>query len=179
MAPSEPRLLGPPVSAAPVPGSVLCTCDFSSGDPLCPLWPPGAAILALSWFETRFSLRLHCVVLWLASLYVRSSCYVERSIGGGALIDGKVAYCFAFGCAHEVASIGSGCDACTSTPGCLPCQGEGIRTGGRLHPGLAGERLRNNAHRWTVWVWLLGLRARDGLWCRVRVRTRLDLPRVR
>ena len=39
---------------------------FSPGYPLGLLWPPGAAILALSWFETCFSLRLHCVVLWLA-----------------------------------------------------------------------------------------------------------------
>ena len=38
----------------------------SPGDPLYLLWPPGAAILALSWFVTCFSLRLHCVVLWLA-----------------------------------------------------------------------------------------------------------------
>ena len=33
----------------------------------------------------------------------------------------------------------------TATPRCLPVKGKGVRTGGRLHPGLAGERLLDNA----------------------------------
>ena len=33
---------------------------------------------------------------------------MERSTGGGACIDGKAAYYFAFGCAHDGAFIGSG-----------------------------------------------------------------------
>ena len=32
-----------------------------------------------------------------------------------------------------------------ASPGCSPLKGKGVRTGGRLHPGLAGERLLNNA----------------------------------
>ena len=54
--------------------------------------------------------------------------------------------------------------ACTTLPRCLPFKGKGIRTGGRLHPGPAGERLLNNAHCWIVSVLLLWLRVRVGLW---------------
>ena len=51
---------------------------------------------------------------------MRSSCFVERSIGGGAFIDGKAAYCFAFGCAHEMASLGAGVMPAHHRPGvCL------------------------------------------------------------
>ena len=51
-------------------------------------------------------------------------------------------------CAQVVAFIECGLVACTSTPGCLPCQGEGegVRTGGRLHPRLSrGATAVNNA----------------------------------
>ena len=45
----SPRPPGRLVSAAPVPGPVLCARDFSPGDLLCVFWPPCAAFLALSW----------------------------------------------------------------------------------------------------------------------------------
>ena len=48
---------------------------------------------------------------------MRSSCYVERSIGGGAFSDGKAAYCLAFECAHEVAFLGAGVMPAHQRPG--------------------------------------------------------------
>ena len=66
---------------------------------------------------------------------------MECCNGGGAGFDRKASYCSASDCAQVVAFIECGLVACTTKPGCLPCQGVGVRTGGRLHPGLAGERL--------------------------------------
>ena len=135
------RLLAPSTLA---PGPVLCARVFSPGDPLLPV-PASWLYPGLTPVFPRDRTALYC---GLGRPCVRSCCYVECCNGGGAGFDRKASYCSASDCAQVVAFIECGLVACTTMPGCLPCQGEGVRTGGRLHPGLAGERLLNNAHRW-------------------------------
>ena len=90
-----PRLPGPPVSAAPVPGPVLRARDFSSGDLLCPSSSPGAASWLYLGFDFCLSKSSHSVVLWPLS---DPMCVARAAMVGGAGFEREVSYGTAIGC---------------------------------------------------------------------------------
>ena len=119
---------------------------------------PSGLLAQRSWlypgFDSCLSMSSHSIVLWpLVRPYVRSSCGIARAaMVGGAGFVREVSHGTAIGCALVVTNYKCAerqprlTTSCSTRqlawlPGCVLQLSTGVRTGGHLHPGLAGERL--------------------------------------